>query len=417
MATNRRKSSLEASALQRMDRLKLTPAKNEDDVFNIIFIGAGNIMFGSDEGPWNHSFRLEHKLQTRLRVVALVDPNLERANGVLTNKRATFVELAYRDTVAVPTIEAFVEQKDPNQTINAIIVGSPPQFRGSDLPGADIELKLIKLFPGVAMFIEKPVATGPVERALTVAKAIKDSSSVCSVGYMLRYLKAVQQMKAIIEDNDLQVMATTARYVAAYDRIRQTHWWDKSKSCGPIVEQGTHFCDLSRYFGGEVDIPSVSAHSLEFYEEAGKLGKMAFDEDAVIPADQRIPRVTSATWKYESGAVGTLTHVVALHGGQYACELEVYADGFLLKLIDPYNAPELRVRRPGEEIEMVYKFPDDDPFFSEASNFIDVVEQKNYASEEINILSNYEDACKTYEFTWAIREASEKSRKIPPGVM
>jgi hypothetical protein len=37
--------------------------------------------------------------------------------------------------------------------------------------------------------------------------------------------------------------------------------------------------------------------------------------------------------KYENGAVGTLTHVIALHGGQYACELEVYADGFLLKFV------------------------------------------------------------------------------------
>ena len=53
--------------------------------------------------------------------------------------------------------------------------------------------------------------------------------------------------------------------------------------------------DLSRYFGGDVDIPSVQAHSLEFYEEAGKLSKIPIDESAIKPAD-RIPRVTSATW-------------------------------------------------------------------------------------------------------------------------
>jgi hypothetical protein len=41
--------------------------------------------------------------------------------------------------------------------------------------------------------------------------------------------------------------------------------------------------------------------------------------------------------KYESGAVGTLTHVVALQGASYACELEVYADGFLLKCV--YHLP------------------------------------------------------------------------------
>lgn len=31
--------------------------------------------------------------------------------------------------------------------------------------------------------------------------------------------------------------------------------------------------------------------------------------------------------KYESGAVGTMLHATALHGKDYAIELEVYADG------------------------------------------------------------------------------------------
>ena len=58
-------------------------------------------------------------------------------------------------------------------------------FRGSTKPGRDAELQILKHFPGVAMFIEKPVATGPVkelEDAWTVAKAIEESGVVCSVG-------------------------------------------------------------------------------------------------------------------------------------------------------------------------------------------------------------------------------------------
>lgn len=68
-----------------------------------------------------------------------------------------------------------------------------------------------------------------------------------------------------------------------------------SFSAGPIIEQGTHFCDLSRYFGGEVDMSTVTAHSLEWDENAGHLSKMQVDETA-IPPENRIPRVTSATW-------------------------------------------------------------------------------------------------------------------------
>ena len=68
-----------------------------------------------------------------------------------------------------------------------------------------------------------------------------------------------------------------------------------ANSCGPIIEQGTHFCDLSRYFGGEVDISSVTAHSLEWDEDAGHLSKVPIDEEKILP-ENRIPRVTAATW-------------------------------------------------------------------------------------------------------------------------
>ena len=66
-------------------------------------------------------------------------------------------------------------------------------------------------------------------------------------------------------------------------------------SGGPVIEQGTHFCDLSRYFGGEVDYTSVQAHSLEHNENAGQLSKIKVDESQIAP-ERRIPRVTTATW-------------------------------------------------------------------------------------------------------------------------
>lgn len=104
-----------------------------------------------------------------------------------------------------------------------------------------------------------------------------------------------------------------------------------------------------------MDLDSVMAHSLEHFEPAGHLRKMPVPEEK-IPEDQRIPRITCATWKYESGAVGSLTHAVALHGFNYSTELDVcgqrkvykreskelttnfrtqiYADGYSLRLVD-----------------------------------------------------------------------------------
>ncbi|RPD66176.1 hypothetical protein L226DRAFT_455263 [Lentinus tigrinus ALCF2SS1-7] len=406
-----RRPSIDPSRLVPMD--KAHHIGGSDD-FNVVFVGAGNIMFGSDEGPWNHSFRFEHKLGPRLKVVALIDPAVERATTVLQKKCETFVRSAYENTRVFKTLEDFVRNMSKRDMPRAIIVGSPPMFRGTIQPGRDIESQIMKHFPGVAMFIEKPAATGPASElpeAFQVAKAINESGTICSVGYMLRYLRAVQMMKQIINENNLTVMATIARYACAYEAIAKPDWWDKSKSAGPIIEQGTHFCDLSRYFGGEVDMSTVNAHSLEWDENAGHLSKMSVDETA-IPPENRIPRVTAATWKYDSGAVGSFTHLVALQGHDYSCELEVYADGYQLKLVNPYVQPVLYIRKPGSDIEEMHRFPDDDPFFSEISVLIDNIEDIEEDPETAQILSSFEDACKTYELTWAIRLATERNRKI-----
>lgn len=272
-----------------------------------------------------------------------------------------------------------------------------------------MEKHLVEAFPDTAIFIEKPVSTGPVDEAFAVAKRLEKANNIVSVGYMLRYLKVVQKMKQILEENNLKVMATNARYVMAYEHTAKLDWWDKERSCGPIVEQATHFCDLSRYFGGEVDLDTVMAHSLEHFEPAGHLSKMPVDEDSIAP-EQRIPRITCATWKYESGAVGSLTHAVALQGFNYATELDVIADGYQLRLVDPYNAPVLYLRRPGDDHEEVIRYNQDDPFFSEVSNLIDNIERGKGSAP---ILSSYEDAVKTYALTWRIRERSEQSAKKP----
>lgn len=125
--------------------------------FPIVMVGAGNIMFGSDEGPWNHSFRFEHKLGPRLKVAALIDPNTDRARAVLADKCKSFVVSAYKDTQVYKTIdEYYAALKEGKHTLpKAIVVGCPPAYRGGVTKGTDLELTLIKLFPTVPYFIEK----------------------------------------------------------------------------------------------------------------------------------------------------------------------------------------------------------------------------------------------------------------------
>lgn len=125
------------------------------------------------------------KLGRRLKVVALIDPAIERATAVLQKKCDSFVVSAYQDTRVFKTLEDFVKSMSPKDMPRAVIVGSPPMFRGSLQHGRDIEMQILKHFPDVAMFIEKPIATGTydeIEDAFKIAKAISESKTICSVG-------------------------------------------------------------------------------------------------------------------------------------------------------------------------------------------------------------------------------------------
>jgi hypothetical protein len=122
--------------------------------------------------------------------VALIDPAIDRATAVLQKKCDSFVISAYQDTRVFKTLEDFVKNMSPKDRPRAVIVGSPPMFRGALSQGRDIEMQILKYFPGVAMFIEKPIATGPaheINEAFTIAKTISDSKTVCSVGRVLHF--------------------------------------------------------------------------------------------------------------------------------------------------------------------------------------------------------------------------------------
>lgn len=123
-----------------------------------------------------------------MKVVALIDPAVDRAQSVLKAKCDSFVVSAYKDTRIYKSLDEFIKGRSEKEAINAFVIGSPPMFRGSTKPGRDVELQILKHFPGVAMFIEKPVATHPdaeIENAFSVAKTIGDSGVICSVGWVI----------------------------------------------------------------------------------------------------------------------------------------------------------------------------------------------------------------------------------------
>lgn len=123
-----------------------------------------------------------------MKVVAIIDPATERAASVAQAKCESFVKSAYEHTRICKDLDEFVSTMTKKEHPRAVIIGSPPMFRGSTLPGRDIETQILKKFPGIALFVEKPIATGPFEElkdSFEVAKTIDNSGSICSVGCAL----------------------------------------------------------------------------------------------------------------------------------------------------------------------------------------------------------------------------------------
>ncbi|PWN47540.1 hypothetical protein IE53DRAFT_382047 [Violaceomyces palustris] len=431
--------------------------------FNAIIVGAGEINFGSPEGPWNHTARLERLLGDSLNVLSLVDPDLERSKARLAEKRAVrmppSIPRAWASTLVHLSLEQAASELGPNVAVDLIVLGCPPHFRGSLAPGKDSDLQMLQLFPQSRGFlIEKPIAAvNPFEsdchqvaqsfQAWQQRGKVTGAPRVVSVGYMLRYNKAITKLRQLMAENHLVPTAISARYYMAYEHAVKLSWWNKQVSCGPVVEQATHFVDLIRFLAGTADnealLDSVRATSLDHDKEAGRLAKLGFDE-SVVPPEDRVPRITSAFWRHRRGTIASLTHAITLHGNKYDTELEVLADGWIFRVRDAYEPiTTLSVKGPGVEGEQVFKIQDD-PFFSEFETLIRAIRaqpssqdcedcegekqrlQEGTSSNSTRKapviapplpLSDYSEALKTYELTWRIRLAAEESKASSLGAL
>lgn len=356
-------------------------------------IGAGNVNFGGGEGPWDHASRLEQI--DGVDIVGVADPDVERARSAVGARKS----VAFANTRCYAGHRPMLDDLQPD----AVWIGVPPNVHGTAQEGRQIEMDCAAA--GIHMFIEKPLSSARPMEVRPVAEVIAEAGIITSVGYMFRYSKAVETMQTILSDTVGGAKAFLATYNCAYSEIRKPEWWDVRQSGGPIIEQATHFVDLARYLMGEVETSSLKTIRIKAADPIGALcdvptasdGKR-FDEG--IPPESLAPRVTTAIWEFEGGAVGTLTHATLLHGRRYETAIEIWGDGLRMALIDPYGECSLEVRQPHSEDTERLTF-DDDPYLAEDQAFIDAIRSRSSKG----IRSTYEDAMRTFELTWAITTA------------
>lgn len=54
-------------------------------------------------------------------------------------------------------------------------------------------MQLVRLFPDIALFMEKPISMDTFEEVTAVSDALKARGTITSVGYMLRYVKGMYE--------------------------------------------------------------------------------------------------------------------------------------------------------------------------------------------------------------------------------
>jgi predicted dehydrogenase len=340
--------------------------------------------------------------------VAIVDPLTDKASKILQDKLAGDHASLYKDCKVYPDITSALQEK----TIHIAFIGLPPACHGSFEDGKNIELELLRA--GIHIFVEKPISVLLPEQlkeyVAAVTREAEERKCIVSVGYMFRYHAAVERVKEELNKWGRPLLAMNLRYNAAYANMTKKFWWDKTHSGGPIVEQCTHFCDLIRYFGGEVQLDTLKGYSVPTSignsdpNHVGYLASMPeVVKEANIPKENLSPCATQCVWKFINGGIGAMTHTASLHDHQYETALDIWCDGLRISLCNIYlPSCTLKIRKSGSIEDTVEVFPSVDPYLEEDKIFLKAVSSGDAGL----VRSSYEDAAKTYELSWAITRAT-----------
>lgn len=366
-------------------------------MLKIAFIGAGGVNFGGlDPGaPWDHASRLEDLSKTiPLEVVGISDPNQTRLEFVLKDRQSKNLQL-WTNTQIFTDVRTMLDTAKPT----AVFIGLPPFVHG--------EIEEMCAERGIHMFVEKPISCKEPDFVENLRENFNSRPGlIVSVGYMLRYHKAIDFIKNFLAEKNIQPASICARYNSAYTSMPKPGFWDARLSGGPIIEQGTHFCDLVRYFGGEIDLGTVASVCVQPASTMGKLSAVPPGCDVGLPEEHRIARATSSLFKFENGAVGILQHAIIMKGERYFTEMELWCDGYVIRLVDPYSSTDCCVEiHDSSDKPQVYNFPDD-PYLTEDKVFLEAIQSRDSSK----IRSSYTDAVETYKLSYQIQKGSRPQK-------
>lgn len=255
--------------------------------------------------------------------------------------------------------------------LDALLNFSPPTVREAVVAAA-CERQL-------PLFVEKPAAPS-VADAKKILQLLAAKPVPVSVGFMWRYLPAVERMREMLADQTI-IHINSEYFCPALTKWEIAPWFKlKDISGGPILDQGIHLLDLLRYLVG--DITEVTSFGTNvFYPQA---------EDCTIEDS------SSTLLRFANGATGA--HLQSWVHDENKGIITVHTPSSQLTLnVQGY----LTGKWEGEEFS--YHPPKDieNPHFSEVSVFFEAVRTGDFS----RVRSSYQDAAQSLAVAEAINSS------------
>jgi predicted dehydrogenase len=319
------------------------------DRYRLAFIGAGWIT------PV-HLAALDRLGRTDL--VAVVAGRLERAQATA----------APRGAAAYEELERMLDEQHPDVAYVAVP------------PSRAIPIVEALVARGIPFLAEKPLAALDADGPERVAAAIEAAGLVVAVGYHLRALEALPEVRERLATRPASLVV--ARWL---DATPGPTWWrTEAGGGGQVVEQATHLYDLARSLVGEATV----------------VGAASVREEPVVPAGADVVDATAAVLRFDSGAIGSFANTRRLAGA--TIDISFASDGLLTTIRRAGTEPGGWAIDLDDGQSVVTRPAGRDPYESQAEAFLDAVD----AGDPSRVLSSYADAVQTHRLTRAVVAAT-----------
>jgi myo-inositol 2-dehydrogenase/D-chiro-inositol 1-dehydrogenase len=259
--------------------------------------------------------------------------------------------------------------------VDAVYVCVPPFAHGAP--------ETAVLSVGVPLFVEKPLAVN-FKTAERVGAQAAAAGVLTAVGHHWRYLEVVERAQRVLDGRAVRLVGG-----AWLDKVPPVGWWPVlERSGGPVVEQAAHVLDLARLFAGEV-------------AEVFAMG----DGRPPRVADADVDSVTTATLRFHSGALGTLS-TTCLLGWKQRAGLEVVADGLWLSV----GEDGLTIREGG--VDPIEQFVAADPAAARVAVDRAFVDAVRGIGNDVRV--PYAEALRTHRLACALAASAATGKPVRP---